>query len=234
MGADMLTATIAEPVARAEPLDFVRGRDLLRHLTGVDPHEWDFDLLADAVLQFDDLDSEVDTWPPPVEVVIQVGLQVIDNLAEALDSRRTTTLEVAGYRLHISGGLSSGDSPTDEADAIWNAYCLPDRVLQAIGFVPDFTKPLSRKNGNPGPVTDTDVVDALALGLGTRPEWKGGDELEWIADTLGQVRVHPGGQDPREYVANFAAENDFDPANETYLAGYIDDFDADEDTYLAS
>lgn len=231
MGADMFVAAIAEPANRTEPLDFSGGREVLDQFTTVDPRVWDFELLDEVFDTFGVADDEA-PWPPPVELAIHVGRQVIDDLADAVKSRLTTTLEVAGYRLHLSGGQSHGDTPTDEAEAIWHAYCLPDQVLQAIGFVPDSTKPLSRTNGNPGPVTDTDVVDALALGLGTRRLWNGGDALEWITDTLGHVRTHPGGQDPREYVANFAAENDFDPTGDNYLAGYIDDFDPDEDTYL--
>lgn len=48
-------------------------------------------------------------------------------------------------------------------------------------------------------MTDTEVVDRIALGLGTQSKW-GSDELEWIADLIGMVRPHPGDTDPARYL----------------------------------
>ncbi|MER6520089.1 hypothetical protein ABT246_24945 [Streptomyces sp. NPDC001553] len=98
-------------------------------------------------------------------------------------------------------------------------------MLVAMGFIPDYELPLSRANGsgNQTPLTDTDVVDAIALGLGTSPDWPGADTLEWIDDTIGKVRNHPGGCDPREYREEFAEERTFDPLDDSFLAMYINE-----------
>ena len=55
--------------------------------------------------------------------------------------------------------------------------------------------------------TDTNIVNAIALLLGTQREWNGGDALEDIADLIGLVRQHPGDQDPAGYVARLLAEH---------------------------
>ncbi|MEU7156107.1 hypothetical protein AB0A98_06635 [Streptomyces chrestomyceticus] len=160
-----------------------------------------------------------------IEHARRAGRVIIDNLEKALDSRETTFLTVGDHRLYISGGASSGDSPTEAAEAIWNAYKLPEFVLCAMGFIRDYELPLSRPNGSGdhGPITDTDVVDAIALGLGTSPEWTGTETLEWIANTIGKVRNHPGGRDPREYREEFAEERAFDPREDGFLAKYLDE-----------
>ncbi|KOT57084.1 MULTISPECIES: hypothetical protein [Streptomyces] len=67
------------------------------------------------------------------------------------------------------------------------------------------------------------MVDAIALGLGTSPEWPGTETLEWIANTIGKVRNHPGGRDPREYRDEFAEERAFDPREDGFLAKYLDE-----------
>jgi hypothetical protein len=49
-------------------------------------------------------------------------------------------------------------------------------------------------------VADSDIVDRIAVGLGTKTSWGGGDELEWIANEVGAVRPHPGNdENPYEY-----------------------------------
>lgn len=35
------------------------------------------------------------------------------------------------------------------------------------------------------------VLDNIAVGLGSRESWSGADELEWIANEIGRVRPHP-------------------------------------------
>ena len=55
--------------------------------------------------------------------------------------------------------------------------------------------------------TDTNIVNAIALLLGTQREWNGGDCLEDIANLIGLVRQHPGDQDPAGYVARFLTEH---------------------------
>lgn len=49
---------------------------------------------------------------------------------------------------------------------------------------------------------DQDTVDRIATLLGTAETWPGADFLEYIADLIGQVRPHPGG-DPNGYEENF-------------------------------
>ena len=55
----------------------------------------------------------------------------------------------------------------------------------------------------PAPVTDEDVMDAIALALGGAEEWDGSaDYLEDIANQVAASgRPHPGDRDPREYRA---------------------------------
>ena len=50
---------------------------------------------------------------------------------------------------------------------------------------------------------DRDVLDYMATYLGTLEEWSGADALDVIADLIGRVRPHPGGDDAtfrREFV----------------------------------
>ncbi|UQA91210.1 hypothetical protein [Streptomyces halobius] len=228
MGASMLTATIAFPAESTEPPNFDRGRQLLEKIE--DPSLFTFDepeIELEELLP--DLDRESDLVDENGEVLFEyarrAGLVVINNLEEALDSRETTFLTVANYRLYISGGLSNGGTPTDATKAIWDAYKLPESVLLAMGFIPDYEQPLSRANGSGDhtPLTDTDVVDAIALGLGTSPEWPGTDTLKWIAEAIGKVRDEPGGRDPREYREEFTEEHAFDPREDSFLAQYVNE-----------
>jgi hypothetical protein len=223
MGADMLIATIAAPADREAPIDFDRGRRVLERCSDVQAFEFNDpeQQLVELVEGFDahvhlDADGE-----PTLEAVRAAGLRVVDRLAEALDSRETTTIGVAGYCLYLSGGLSGGDAPTDAAQAIWDARILPPDVLLAMGFVPDHRKALSRTNGSTGPVTDTDVVDTIALMLGTSPEWTGAQDLERIADIIGAVRPHPGNLGPFEYRREFADLRCFDPLDDGLLSEYV-------------
>ncbi|MFJ2420204.1 hypothetical protein [Streptomyces brevispora] len=226
MGASMLTATIAFPAARTEPPNFDRGRQLLEEVT--DASLFSFDEPKDELTELlPDLDDESDLVDKDGEVLIEyarrAGRVIINNLEEALDSRETTFLTVADYKLYLSGGLSNGDNPTEAAEAIWNAYKLPESVLCAMGFIWDYELPLSRANdsGDHALITDTDVVDAIALGLGTSPEWSGTDTLTRIADTIGKVRSHPGQRDPHEYVKKFTETRAFDPREDAFLTKYV-------------
>ncbi|MBL1115362.1 hypothetical protein JK364_23615 [Streptomyces sp. 110] len=228
MGASMLTATIAFPAASTEPPNFDRGRQLLEEITDASLFTFDEPEIELGEL-LPDLDGESDLVDENGEVLIEyarrAGLVIIDNLEEVLDSRETTFLTVADYRIYISGGLSNGGSPTDATEAIWDGYKLPESVLLAMGFIPDYEQPLSRANGGGDhtPLTDTDVVDAIALGLGTSPDWSGAHTLEWVADTIGKVRQHPGDRDPHEYRKEFAQEHAFDPHEDSFLAQYVNE-----------
>ena len=225
MSSVMLTATIAVPADRDQQIAFDRGRRMVEEISDVDQFEF---LNAASELEelLDDFDSSLHVDPDgksTLEAVRRAGLLIIDALEEALDSEDTTTLTVAGYLIYISSGPSWGDAPTDAADGIWNAYYLPQHVLRAMGFIPNYAVPLSRTNGNSGRVSDTDVVDAIALGLGTKPEWSGADELDWIANAIGAVRPHPGGRNPVEYRENFIEANNFDPIDDNFLKGFVSD-----------
>ncbi|MFK0179677.1 hypothetical protein ACIQVR_27325 [Streptomyces xanthochromogenes] len=232
MATSMLVGTIAVPAASTESPNFDRGRELLKEVE--DPSLYTFDdpegdlkeLLPDLSVEPDlvDKDGEV-----PIGYARRAGLAIIDNLEEALDSHETTLLTVADYWIYLSGGLSHGGTPTTATKAIWDAHKLPESVLFAMGFTPDYELSLSRANshGVSTSLTDTDVVDAIALRLGTSPEWSG-DTLTWIADTIGKVRKHPGGRDPREYRLQFAEEHAFDPREDSFLAQYINEGADDE------
>ncbi|MBP5909356.1 hypothetical protein F3K40_32095 [Streptomyces sp. LBUM 1478] len=114
MGASMLTATIAFPAGSTEPPNFDRGRQLLEKIE--DPSLFTFDEPGTELEELlPDLDDESDLFDENGAVLIEyarrAGLVIINNLEMALDSRETTFLTVADYRLYISGGLSNGDTP---------------------------------------------------------------------------------------------------------------------------
>lgn len=220
MSACMLTATIAVPAGTTP--NFAAAHLLLEGLRQVDLFNFeDPETLAEQLL--DDLSIVDSSGNLLLPIAKRIGHQILDNLEEALDGDEVNTLEVAGYQLFIAGGLSSGAAPTTAAQAIWHAACLPGIVLKAAGFMPDISKPLSRANGSTVEPTDTDVLDALSLGLGTKPEWSGAGTLEWVANTIGRVRPHPGDADPYEYLEDFRdTHGGFDPLEDPYLEGFID------------
>ncbi|MFD4475864.1 hypothetical protein ACFWPU_07080 [Streptomyces sp. NPDC058471] len=228
MDASMLTATIAFPAESTEPPNFDRGRQLLKKIEASSLFTFDEpEVELEELLP--DLDGEFDLVDENGEVLIEyarrAGLVIIDSLEVALDSRETTFLTVANYRIYISGGLSSGGNPTVATEAIWNAYKLPESVLVGMGFIPDYELPLSRANGSGDhtPLTDTDVVDAIALGLGTSPERPGTDTLKWIAEAIGKVRDEPGNAEPVEYLKHWSERYGFDPLSSKFLSAYIDE-----------
>lgn len=232
MGADMLTAVLATPANGPSP-DFDAGREVLATITdasafGFDDAETEIDILLPG------LDPETvvvdDDGQPLLQYARLAGSVMVDNLEQWLGSHQISAIEVAGYRLRISGGLSWGDAPTEAAWAIWFAYKLPRAVLLAMGFVPDFTRPLARTNGLRQGLTDTDVVDAIALGLGTQSEWSGADTLEWIADVIGKVREHPGSVEPVRYLAGWREKSGFDPLKSNFLAQYVREDSEEEDS----
>lgn len=228
MGADMLIAAIAVPADRSQPLDFDAGRGLIQAITDAALFEFDDpeSQLEDLVDDFDPavhLDAD---GSPTLDVAKGAGERIIDELQKALDSRDTTFITVAGYRIYVSGGLSWGDAPTEAADAIWHAYHLPKIALRTMGFIPDYTRPLSRTNGNPGPITDTDVVDAIALGLGTKSEWSS-DELEWIPQLIDRRRPGIIGEEPADALKAFRELTSSDPLTCNFLIQYVSE-DADE------
>ncbi|MFD7669055.1 hypothetical protein [Streptomyces sp. NPDC059788] len=223
----MLTASIAFP-ASTEPPNFDGGRKLLEKIEDPslfsfhDPEDELKELMPSLACESNLIDEDGGVL---IEYARRAGRVIIDKLEKALVSWETTFLTVGDYRLYISGGLSNGDSPTEAAEAIWNAYKLPETVLRAMGFIWDYELPLSRANGSGdhAPITDTDVVDAIALGLGTSPEWPGLETTYWIADAISKVRNHPGGRDPREYREEFAEERAFDPREDGFLAKYLNE-----------
>lgn len=241
MGANMLTATIATPASRTEPLDFEAGRKALAEIT--DPATFSFDdfwALAENTL--DDLDPDIDpideNGHPVLELAHRVCGMIIDALEKAFASGEEPGAEIdyrdiAGYRIYIAGGLSWGDAPTDAAQAIWDAADLPESVRTAIGFVLDTSNPPAKSLGSSDVITDSDVVDAIALLLGTNPEWSSPSEfLDDIANLIGRVRQHPGDQDPQEYVEQHLIARGYDPLEDRLMVDYVSDDgrpDDDED-----
>lgn len=229
MSAAFLTTAIAAPVTRTAPLAFHAGRDRLKSVT--DPSLFNFgDPIAEIDALLPDLDPDIEVTDEDLVPVLtyaqQAGAAIIDHLEEALtDSGEVNAITVAGYNLFVAGGVSHGDDLSDGYTAIADAHKLPESVLTAMGFVPDPTQPLARKNGNRGRVTDTDVIDAIALGLGTRSEWSGGDCLEWIADGIGAVREYPGDvpNGPAGYLARWRERFGFDPLSSDFLEQFVDD-----------
>lgn len=127
MGADMLVATITVPRTR-KVLDFANG-----HLAVESCEQRDFEDFVEIIMAGEDDD---------LTTCQQAAHAAIDSLASALGSRETICIQVADYDVYLSGGLSWGDSPTDAAEAIWNAQSLPKSVRRAMGVVLDPTAPL--------------------------------------------------------------------------------------------
>lgn len=172
-------------------------------------------------------EKEADTYEATGDLtdsmVRAIAGKLLADLESAVESGATARLTIGGYDVYISGGLSHGDSPTEEAEAIFQAHLnLPYSVLGAIGFAKDASQPVSRRNGSKGHVTDTDVVDAIALGLHTQTDW-GNDDLEWIPSLLDSVRPGMGGQTPAEALATFRSTYGADPLQCNFLSGYVDE-----------
>ena len=141
MGADMIVSMVAALVG-TEP-DFDAGRRALaevadREVFRFDEPEWQIPCLLDDVGECD-LDEEGEF---SLAILKRAAARILDRLETALDSRRTTTLEIGGYWVYLSGGLSWGDGPTVEYDAIADSDYLPCTVTTAIGFVNDPSKPI--------------------------------------------------------------------------------------------
>lgn len=211
MGADLTISTIATAAGTAE-LDWAGAEKTLDQVASTADFGWD------------EYDLEIaDVDPENLAELIEYGRGVIEDLRTALDSRYTSVIEVGDYWVHLSGGLSWGDSPTDEYNAIAAACGLPRQVLCAAGFIPDHSGPLSRRAGNRGPVTDTDVVDAIALGLGTRSEWSS-DELDWIGEIIAAVRPHPDEPlPPEKYLTHWKRTYGEHALNDGFVCSRISD-----------
>ncbi|MGC4939377.1 hypothetical protein [Kribbella sp. DT2] len=192
-------------------------------------HPFDLELEDEFVDEDGEIPEEPSLKFTDVEVLKTHGRRVLDDLKNALEGRCTTSLTIGGYCAYLAGGLSNGEAPSDEYLAICASEGLPGGVLKAVGFVLKPSEPPSRRAGAQGDVTDTDVVDAIALGLGTKPKWRGADELTWIANAIANVRPHPGDIDPVEYYEDFTGQSGFDPLEDSFLSGYVGDQAAGDD-----
>lgn len=230
MGADMCVAYVAS-LSDTE-LDWGAGTAALN--TVADPAEfrWDPDDLEELLDENGGTPEGQSFEMPDLETLKKYGRRVLAELKDALDSRNTTLLTVGGYWVYLTGGLGSGDGADDEYNAICAADGLPDLVLTAAGFILKPEEPPSRRAGAQGDVTDTDIVDAIALGLGTKPRWQGRDELTWIADAISKVRPHPYDADPVEYYEDFTGQSGLNPLDDDFLSRYVGE-EAAEDVHQA-
>lgn len=218
MSADML---IARLVTRASTTpDIEAGRTALQSLTDTTGFVFEApDEELNALLLDFDPDFHLDDDGGPTLAAAQAaGQRILDAFDTALRSTMVETLTIGGYRLHLAGGPSWGDSPTEEAEALWNVEHLPASVREAMGLIELFAEPPAPAEGE---VTDADVVDAIALGLGTRSPWRGGAELGWIAQTLAKVRSEPGAALPEQFLEDFTRTRGTDPREDPFLADYI-------------
>lgn len=222
MGADMCVAYVASlPDIK---LDWPAGSAALDEIADPAAFGWDpFDLESEDEFldENGEIPEESSLKVTDLETLKKYGGRILTELKNALEGRCTTFLTIGGYCVYLAGGLSSGDAPSDEYDVICASDGLPDGVLKAVGFILKPWEPPSRRAGGRGKVTDTDVVDAIALGLGTKPDWKGLDELKWIANAIAKVRPHPGDVDPVEYYEGFTGHSGFDPLDDTFLTRYV-------------
>jgi hypothetical protein len=79
--------------------------------------------------------------------------------------------------------------------------------------------------------SDQFVVDALAAYLGTQEEWNGADCLEVIADLIGTVRPHPGGESDYRPIFRKATGRDVPSAWDMGDRTPEEDEDEDSATY---
>lgn len=138
----MLTATIAVVDQEDLVLNFSAGRAALDTIT--DAADFGFTAEDDLEAELDGLiedDEDIDDPADRLKIFRRAGLEILDDL-EALNLGRTgyesseiDYIRVAGYRIFITGGMSSGDAPTDAAETLWSTSQLPAAVLSAIGFV---------------------------------------------------------------------------------------------------
>lgn len=137
-------------------------------------------------------------------------------------SYNVMTANPAGGWFSISGDVKYLDPERSELSG------LPAAIHIAQTLIADH----QQLSGYAKASADTLAIHKISLGLGTAPEWKGADTLEWIADVIGLVREHPGDKDPTEYLERFKAEYNIDAAKHPQLSLYIDDYivEQDEDT----
>lgn len=229
MSADMLIATLACPAGTE--IDFDAGRSAVDEITDIETFSNVHAEVEDLITDFDPalhLDPKTDNYT--LRAMKDTARKIIDDLDNAFTGDTDVDERtIGGYTLFLTGGLSYGDAPTEEAEAIWNAVeFLPHAVLRAMNISMDYSRPPARKTGSTGPVTDTDVVDAIQLGLATQSEWTGSECLEWIANLIGRVRSHPGASiSPKEALETWTKEFNFDPTDDGFLTMYVDD-EADE------
>jgi hypothetical protein len=219
MGADMFAAYIASlPNAN---LDWDAGTAALNTVADPAEFDWEPDDLEELLGADDDVRDQPSFDTSDLTTLKAYGLRVLTKLKRALEGRGTTELTIGGYCIYLTGGLSWGDEPSDEYGVICASGGLPDSVLKAIGFCTKPWAPPSRRAGAQGDLTDTDIVDAIALGLGTKTNWQGRDELTWIADAIGKVRPHPHDADPVEYYEVFVGQSGFDPLEDGFLGRHV-------------
>ncbi|GAA3138705.1 hypothetical protein JOF29_000237 [Kribbella aluminosa] len=222
MGASMSTAYVAAlPDAM---LDWDAGSEALDEITDPSAFGWDsFELETQAEFLDDDggIPEEPTFEMADLATLKKYGRRVLTELKDALDTPDVTLLTIGGYWIYLTGGLDVDAGVDDEYGAIYASLGLPDLVMKAVGFVPKPEYPPSRRSGAQGDATDTDIVDAIALGLGTKPKWQGRAELTWIADAIGEVRPHPYDADPVDYYEDFTGRTGFDPLNDAFLSRYV-------------
>lgn len=117
------------------------------------------------------------------------------------------------YMGHVSLTLIRGDLPVTV-----QTFDIPR--LRELRRTIDVALELLGERPTSDTVLDSDMVDRIALGLGTQEHW-GSDELEWIANAIGRVRPHPGHDDPAEYVGDFWDATGTDPEHDPRLFEYL-------------
>lgn len=227
MAADMLIATLTIPSRLGAPA-YAQGKGTIARITKpeefwLDGHEARDDFLDTLGIDSDLADAAL------LSALQSHATTLIDELEAALTSvAQVSVQEFAGLTMFMSGGLSFGDDPTEVATTIWSVQDLPPQVLDAMGVIHNTHRPVSFNRGTrTAHLTDTNVIDAIALGLGSRPEWLGADELEWIAEIISAVREHPGDADPRAYIDRFQQQYGVDPERDRYLSTFIAEIEDD-------
>lgn len=142
MGADMLLACIGEPPrGKGVELNWKAGHGVIQRLTT------------------DELESDPELeWRSDEETVEgrrQYLHDQLTQLQECLEGHRrdVTSWKAFGWWLHFTGGMSSGDDPTDAFDAFsfWGSIADSRKIFNAIGldWPPTEIQPFTIEEGLP-------------------------------------------------------------------------------------
>jgi hypothetical protein len=79
--------------------------------------------------------SEDQGLRPSVEDMKQYHKKIVNDLFECLENRDVSYFEHKGDRIYLTGGMSSGDEPTDASEKFNKFNCMSDTILSKAGVI---------------------------------------------------------------------------------------------------